>query len=215
MPADSYTGLLTAYVGRYWQIDDKPRRVFKPAAYLALYESLFGPVRLEVKAVLEMGVFWGRSLLMWEEFFPKAVIVGLDHNPTQARFEDGRVKVRIGKQADVEFLTQVAAEFGPFDVIIDDCSHRWEDQRVAFSYFRPAPWRFYAVEDLQTSYVDHDWPEVPGISAKPFVDVLHQVERGMHTTRLDARYPASADADPSIRQMTTIAGLTILEKHHG
>src|SRR5438067_9360832 len=48
--------------------------------YTPTYHHMFGTRRLSVRNVLEIGVNYGPSLRMWEEYFPNADIYGLDSN---------------------------------------------------------------------------------------------------------------------------------------
>ncbi len=49
--------------------------------YLIYYWMHFRDIRLEVKSVLEIGIQTDRSIRMWEEFFPNAIIYGIDIDP--------------------------------------------------------------------------------------------------------------------------------------
>ena len=46
--------------------------------YLVYYWLHFRDIRLKVTRVLEVGVFTGESIQMWEEFFPNVIIYGID-----------------------------------------------------------------------------------------------------------------------------------------
>ena len=54
-----------------------------PHAYSELYEPLFAPWRDQVVRLLEIGVFDGASLRVWETYFGAwaSVFVGLDNDP--------------------------------------------------------------------------------------------------------------------------------------
>jgi hypothetical protein len=91
---------------------------------------------------------------MWEEYFPKARIIGADIAPACKRFERGRITIELLDQSNIEELTRVAVAHGPFDIVIEDGSHFWEHQittlRTLFPFVRNDG--FYVVEDLQTNY---------------------------------------------------------------
>ena len=106
--------------------------------YLPYYWLHFRDIRLDVKRVLEIGVETGRSLQMWEEFFPNAVVYGVDIRPECKNHEGGRRRVRIGDQSDPAFLRALVEEAGAFDVIIDDGSHRIDHQLASFGVLFPA-----------------------------------------------------------------------------
>ncbi len=47
--------------------------------YCDVYHQAFEKKRQEVTAVMEIGVFFGASIRMWKDYFPNAVIHGVDH----------------------------------------------------------------------------------------------------------------------------------------
>jgi demethylmacrocin O-methyltransferase len=101
----------------------------------------------------------GASLRMWKHFFPHAQIVGLDlHDKSFVAAE--RITPIQGDQADEALLRRIEAEHGPFQVVVDDGSHRPEHVRETFRVLFPllAADGVYAIEDTQTSY----WPEWGG-----------------------------------------------------
>ena len=126
--------------------------------YIPVYESVLSCWRNRPLRFLEIGVDRGGSLDTWSRYLgPEATIVGIDINPWCARFDDpthGR-HVRIGGQQDPGFLRSVVAEFGPFDVILDDGSHRPSHMNASFAHLFDGalvPEGTYMVEDLQTNY---------------------------------------------------------------
>jgi hypothetical protein len=105
--------------------------------YLIYYWLHFRDIRLKVTRMLEIGVATGESIRMWEEFFPNAIIYGMDIDPKCGKYEGGRRKILIGDQGDISFLQRTAQEVGPFDIIIDDASHRVEHQLTTFNALFP------------------------------------------------------------------------------
>lgn len=133
------------------------RPVDKWIHYLAAYQQHFGAYRGTPVRMLEIGVFRGGSLDLWRRYFgPEATIVGIDIDPGCAERVTAPNHVRIGSQDDPAFLASVVAEFGPFDIVLDDGSHVGKHQRTSFEQLFPAvrPGGVYAIEDLHTSY----WP---------------------------------------------------------
>jgi hypothetical protein len=122
--------------------------------YLSFYEIFFAPLREEKITILEVGVYTGASLKTWEDYFPNATIVGVDITPGCKRFERGRTRIVLADQSNIEELTSLAIEHGPFDLIIEDGSHMCEHQitslRTLFPFVKPNG--IYIVEDLQTNY---------------------------------------------------------------
>ena len=133
------------------------RTVHKWTHYPDIYHRHFEPRRGTNIRLLELGVFKGGSLEMWRKYFgPEATIFGIDIEPKCAGYVDEPNRVRIGSQADGEFLQSVVAEMGGLDVVIDDGSHKASHQRASFKALFPllADGGLYLIEDTHTSY----WP---------------------------------------------------------
>ena len=113
-----------------------------------IYPEHFGPRNDITKTVLEIGVHQGGSLRMWEEYFPKAQIYGVDI--VQGFEPSGRVHFRKGSQSDATFLSDISKEVDGWDIIIDDGSHRFEDQKITFEtlWGELNPGGVYVIEDV-------------------------------------------------------------------
>lgn len=108
--------------------------------YGTYYERFFEPYKDTCQKYLEIGVFHGESLRAMREYFANAEkIVGIDVNPdaTQHADPDRGLFVEIGDQSDAAFLRAVHEKHGPFDVILDDGSHRFEDIKASFETLFP------------------------------------------------------------------------------
>lgn len=118
-------------------------------SYGPVYDELCAPIRRSAKAVLEIGVYNGDSLRMWRDYFPNAEVHGLDIMP-QRMFTEERITTHLGSQDDPKVLRKVGRR-GPFDLIVDDGSHRSEHQFTSLLYL----WQFlrtggvYVIEDIQ------------------------------------------------------------------
>jgi len=152
---------------------DKARIFHNGRSYLDIYQRYFQPIRQTVRSVLELGVKQGSSLRMWEEFFSKANIFGLDIDPQAAKHAGGHKHVVIGSQDGApasEKLAKQARRVFPgwkgFDIIIDDASHVNELTLASFKLYWPllAPQGIYVIEDLGNSYKDltPHYPSWPG-----------------------------------------------------
>ena len=142
--------------------------------YFPIYEKHFAPWRNKTLTFLEIGVFDGGSIGLWQRFFgPMATIVGIDINSACKKHEDpnGNVHVRIGDQSDPKFLQSLVDEFGPFDIVLDDGSHICEHQKKTFEFLYPKISKngVYMIEDTHTSY----WKDWGGGLNKPdsFINV--------------------------------------------
>ena len=165
-----------------FRIFSADQNVHKWHHYFDIYTRHFEQYRNRPIRMLEIGVFRGGSLRMWKQYFhPDSTIVGIDIDKSCQAHEiaDQNVFVRIGSQADPNFLAEVNGEFGPFDIILDDGSHKTHHQIVSFgALFRSAlkDGGCYMVEDTHTNYwIKHvDSPETFIEIAKQMVDMLHE-----------------------------------------
>ena len=165
--------------------------------YFDIYTRYFERFRNRPIRMLEIGVFRGGSLRMWKEYFhPDSTIVGIDIDKSCQAHEiaERNVYVRIGSQADPDFLDAVNGEFGPFDIILDDGSHKTHHQILSFgALFRSALKEdgCYMVEDVHTNYwIKHvDSPETFIDLSKQMVDMLHEPYFGRKETEFRHGHP--------------------------
>jgi len=150
--------------------------------YFEIYQTIFESRRNVPMRILEIGVLNGVSLRLWKSYFQhaKTTLVGVDIDPACARYDapsDG-IHVRIGSQADREFLARVVDEFGPFDLIIDDGSHHSSHMIKSFNSLYGAGLKdngIYFVEDLHANY-HLPWRD----SANSFLDFCKDLLELMH-----------------------------------
>jgi SAM-dependent methyltransferase len=120
--------------------------------YIEFYSKLFPP-GFKINKFLEIGVLNGGSLKMWEEYFPKAKIYGIDIKK-KSRFNSKRITTIQADQSDRLHLYRIGKEFGNFDVILDDGGHYMSQQQISFAIL----FKFlksngiYIIEDLHTSF---------------------------------------------------------------
>ena len=129
--------------------------VHKWRNYLGVYDRHLSRYRGSHARILEIGVFRGGSLAMWRQYFGgKAVIFGVDIDPSCSRFNGKDGQVRIGSQADPYFFRNVVEEMGGVDVVIDDGSHVASHQRTSFETIFPLvdDQGIYICEDTHTAY---------------------------------------------------------------
>ena len=157
------------------------------------YERHFARLRDEPVRLLELGIGGyehpdqgGGSLRMWRSYFRRGQVYGLDLF-SKTDLDGIRLRTLRGDQNDPDCLARIAAEFGPFDIIIDDGSHINEHVLTSFRALFPhvRPGGFYVIEDLWTSYLpgyggdgqDLDNPSTMLVMIKSLVDALHHEER--------------------------------------
>jgi hypothetical protein len=124
------------------------------------YDRHFERLRAEPVRVLEIGIggygdpdVGGGSLRVWRDYFPRGHVFGVDYFAKNGLDEE-RITTIQGSQDDSEFLRALAAEHGPFDIVIDDGSHInghiLTTFRELFPHVRNGG--LYVVEDLWTAY---------------------------------------------------------------
>jgi len=150
--------------------------------YFAVYRDVFGSLTSRPMRILEIGVLNGAGLRLWRRYFshPDTVVVGIDIEPACARFDSPNegIRVRIGSQADPKFLQKLIEEFGPFDLIIDDGSHRSSHMIASFNCLFADGLKesgLYFVEDLHANY----WPAWRD-TRRSFLDVCKELVEHMH-----------------------------------
>lgn len=118
--------------------------------YGMMYEFLLEDFRKTNNTILEIGIDQGRSIRAWREIFPFAVIVGIDMRPECMIKDEKNIVTHICDVNDVEAMVNIANLYGPFQVIIDDGSHKLTDQIIALSVLRPflAQNGLYIIEDV-------------------------------------------------------------------
>jgi MycE methyltransferase N-terminal len=136
--------------------------------YTPHYERHFAHLRDEPVRLLEIGIggyadamAGGGSLLMWQRYFRRGLICGLDL--AEKKVTGSRIRTVQGDQNDPGFLADLARRTGPLDIVIDDGSHVNEHVLTSFRTLFPLlrAGGIYVIEDLQSSY----WPSYGGDNA--------------------------------------------------
>jgi len=129
--------VLTKIASKYKAYTDKcPMSEYNiQHVYTEIYGPLFEHLRYEPVRLLEVGVRWGGSLAMWRDFFPNAVIYGVDINLSQMVGELKSVNVIEGNAYDEDFAKK-HFENTEFDIMIDDGTHAEKDIIKYFNIYR-------------------------------------------------------------------------------
>jgi hypothetical protein len=166
-----------------WQdfLTNDGKIIHKWVHYFPIYERHFEWYKNKSLTFLEIGVFKGGSLQMWQRYFgPFAKIVGIDIDEKCKDHEQPGIFIRTGDQSDERFLQSVIDEFGVPDIVLDDGSHQMNHINATFQFLYPKLPKngIYMVEDLHTAY----WEEYGGglqkensfvNQAKKFIDSLN------------------------------------------
>ncbi len=122
--------------------------------YTVVYEGLLGHKRNSVKKVVEIGIADGGSLRMWRDYFPNAIIFGIDNNP-KTLIQEERIISLFCKQEDPIGMANVMKTIGgDIDVIFDDGGHCPEHQVVSTPIMMPylSKEGLFFIEDLEANH---------------------------------------------------------------
>ncbi len=201
------------FFNEYLKTTDE-RLLSKWTQYFDIYTRELTRFRARPISFLEIGVFKGGSIPMWKAFFAEdARLCFVDIDPDCAALAVPGTKVEIGNQADPAFLADLAAQHGPFDVILDDGSHVCAHQVASFENLWPhlADGGLYMVEDCHTSY----WPGFGGgyRNEASWIEYAKRLTDRMHSwyTDQDTLFPF----DPIAKELHSVRfydSITVLEK---
>lgn len=148
----------------------------KLGVYTPFYDLLFRDRREKVLKVLEIGIGTletmshvpeykpGASLRMWKDYFPSAEIYGLDKDLSAVLgISEERIFTWQADQSSEQSLENVMPSLalgGKFDLIVDDGSHKPEDQLLTFRILSRllVPHGLYIIEDVS---IPGPWLEIP------------------------------------------------------
>jgi hypothetical protein len=140
-------------------------------AYTDIYERYLRGWRRQRFTMLELGVYRGDSLRMWNAFFPRAKVVGLDLEPSAAEHAP-EFEVVVGSQSDPTLLESVVRRHPDLRLVVDDASHITSLTIASFRGLFPRLPRggIYIMEDLSPNTYEewegHDpvrganWPAI-------------------------------------------------------
>ena len=133
-------------------------------SYLPIYQSLFEKRAESARRVMEIGIYKGASIKLWNDYFTRAIIHGIDiesDDYTLAFLRDlPRVHLHVGRsayQADFVRDTFEKTEL-KFDVIVEDGSHELEHMIFFVKHYLKllSPRGICIIEDVP----DIDWIKI-------------------------------------------------------
>ena len=150
--------ILTTILNKYGS--DKGNIVHPKHSFGDFYEKYFMNIT-NAKFVLEIGIHNGSSILSWKEYFKEANIHGIDIDD-KSIMNDERITCYKVDQSNIDdiknFVKDRINNNILYDVIIDDGSHRMEDQQLSFiNLFKILKSNgLYIIEDLHTSLCEQN-----------------------------------------------------------
>ena len=105
--------------------------------YTEFFGPLFNRIKNEKLKIIEIGIRWGGSILMWLDYFPNSEIYCFDINLSQLKIklpDIERLKVFEGDAYDKDFVKKCLKD-EKFDIILDDGSHIVNDQIKFFNMY--------------------------------------------------------------------------------
>ena len=157
--------LLTEIANKYGT--DKGTTFYPSHGFSEIYDDFFINKRNDVLKVLEIGIDKGNSLRMWRDYFPNAIIYGLDVQ-THQFFTEERISTHYANQSSEDDINSFINQFGgEFDVIIDDGGHDpiYQQISLGFLFKHLKSDGVYIVEDLHTSFME-DWLKPIGFTSE-------------------------------------------------
>jgi hypothetical protein len=129
--------------------------------YGEFYETYFNPLKSSnLIHGLEIGICRGSSLKVFEEYFEKVFMVGLDIDD-KSYLQTPNISTGILDQSNEDslklFYDHCIQNNHYFDFILDDGSHHMKDQQLTLGYLFPLlkSGGIYIMEDLHTSLADN------------------------------------------------------------
>jgi hypothetical protein len=137
------------------------------------YDKEFLKYKEKQIIITEIGVAKGGSLVLWDEYFDNAFIIGIDNREQGAREKTkhlSNVQVLYAHAYSEEFVVTLPMS----DIIIEDGSHTFEDQVKSIQLYlkKLKPGGVFIIEDIaKMEYCDEFKKYVPESMTYEVVDV--------------------------------------------
>jgi hypothetical protein len=119
--------------------------------YLNLYDKYFSKYRNQDINLLEIGVLFGDSLFIFDEYFKNVEITAIDIED-KSNLKKENINIIQGDQSDRNLLNKFKDYY--FDIILDDGSHKMSHQQISIGvlFKKLKKGGIYIIEDLHTSF---------------------------------------------------------------
>ncbi|NDD53015.1 class I SAM-dependent methyltransferase [bacterium] len=99
------------------------------------YDNLFERRRNNAKNILEIGVQYGKSILLWRDYFTEATITGVDVSPCSAIENQKRIIPMYADAYNFNFVNSIPDDH--YDVVIDDGPHTLDSMIFFLKNYSP------------------------------------------------------------------------------
>lgn len=158
-------------------------KIMKWESYFQFYDSIFAELKpRQGLTVLEIGIASGGSLDLLSKYFgPEATIVGIDiDKAVSEQKHPSNVHAHIIDQRDEKSLRTLAAQYGGFDLVIDDGCHA--DDAIQASLHALWPFlsdkSYYCIEDIHGTFWSDNWKFEDSIMAFVINETMALNQRG-------------------------------------
>jgi hypothetical protein len=139
-------------------ICDKGTVYYEAHSYTTTYEKYIP--RHKKITMLEIGVWKGDSIRMWNKYNEKIDLYAIDINPGVTSHFTGieNVSLHIGNQSDLILIDDIFKSVETFDVVVDDGSHNYHDIFVSYLAIFPKlkNGSIYFIEDLHAPHAEKE-----------------------------------------------------------
>ncbi len=170
------------------------KTIWKWLHYFDVYHHHLSVFQGKNPTLLEVGVYGGGSLEMWQSYFHQGCcIIGVDIDESCQRHAGENISIHIGDQSDRNFWRKFAALTAQIDIVIDDGGHRPGQQIVTLEECLPllGPGGVYICEDVHgfdNLFLDYIHGLSKSINAyneeAEFVVVTNRVQQHIHSIHL-------------------------------
>jgi hypothetical protein len=122
--------------------------------YLKLYDKYFSIYRNKNINFLEIGILFGDSLKIFDEYFINGNITAIDIED-KSYLSKSNIQIIKGDQSDINLLNRF--EDNKYDIILDDGSHNMSHQQISLGvlFKKLKSGGLYIIEDLHTSCYEY------------------------------------------------------------
>jgi hypothetical protein len=122
----------------YFNAHNDGNGIHKWRHYFEVYHRHFRKFIGRPVNIVEIGIFSGGSLRMWQEYFgSQCHIYGVDIEAECKAYANDRITVLIGDQSDRNFWRNFLKDAPPIDIVIDDGGHTPHQQIVTIEELFP------------------------------------------------------------------------------